>query len=47
MIQNFIYDFETSLTSSISNSSVKGFKNWINVNSAIDFFLIQFQPLSA
>ena len=40
-IQNFIYDFETSLTSSISNSSVKGFKNWINVNSAIDFFLIQ------
>ena len=40
-IQNFIYDFETSLANSNSSSSSKGFKNWINMNSAIDFFLIQ------
>jgi len=40
-IQNFIYEFETILSGSMFNNSFTGFKNWINTNSAIQFFLIQ------
>ena len=40
-IQNHIYSFETVLNSYNFNDPYDGYKNWININSAIDFFLIQ------